>query len=62
MCVFVLSRVFVYQWGFVCLGNVGLWWPELVPNQRQLFIVVSEWGSDLGCHFPFCFLWVIVYV
>ena len=23
----------------------------MVPNQRQLFIVVSDWGSYLGCHF-----------
>ena len=27
----------------------------MVPNQRQLFIVVSDWGSYLGCHFPFWF-------
>ena len=25
----------------------------MVPNQRQLFIVVSDWGSYLGSHFPF---------
>jgi hypothetical protein len=56
MCVFVLSRVFVYLWVFICLGNVGLCWPELVPNQRQLFIVVSDWGSYLGCHFHFGFV------
>ena len=24
----------------------------MVPNQRQLFIVVSDWGSYLGSHFP----------
>ena len=48
--------VFCISMGFwYCLGNVGLWWPELVPNQRQLFIVVSDWGSYLGCHFPFWF-------
>ena len=23
----------------------------MVPNQRQLFIVVSDWGSYLGRHF-----------
>ena len=45
MLVFVLSRV------FVCL-----WWPDMVPNQRQLFIVVSDWGSYLGSHFPFVFV------
>ena len=49
-----LRFLYIYG-GFVCLGNVGLWWPELVPNQRQLFIVVSDWGSYLGCHFPFWF-------
>ena len=26
--------------------------PSMVPNQRQLFIIVSDWGSYLGCHFP----------
>ena len=47
---------FVYLWGFgIVLVNVGLWGPELVPNQRRLFIVVSDWGSYLGCHFPFWF-------
>ena len=32
----------------------------MVPNQRQLFIVVSDWGSYLGSHFPFWCLWVLV--
>ena len=26
----------------------------MVPNERQLFIVVSDWGSYLGSHFSFC--------
>ena len=26
----------------------------MVPNQRQLIIVVFDWGSYLGSHFPFC--------
>jgi hypothetical protein len=56
MCVFVLSRVFYISMGFWYVQvHVGLWWPELVPNQRQLLIVVSDWGSYLGCHFPFWF-------
>ena len=25
------------------------------PNQRQLSIVVSDWGSYIGCRFPFGF-------
>ena len=25
--------------------------PDMAPNQRQLFIVVSDWGSYLGSHF-----------
>ena len=28
----------------------------MVPNQRQLFIVVSDWGSYLGSHFPLVFV------
>ena len=26
----------------------------MVPNQRQLFIVISDWGSYLGSHFLIC--------
>ena len=29
-----------------------LGWPGMVPNQRQLSIVVSDWGSCLGSLFP----------
>ena len=29
-----------------------LCWPGVVPNQRQLSIVVSDWGSYLGSLFP----------
>ena len=28
----------------------------MVTNQRQLFIVVSDWGSYLGSHFPLVFV------
>ena len=31
---------------------VFLCWPGMVPNQRQLFSVVSDWGSYLGSLFP----------
>ena len=41
-----MSRVFSHLGFFVCLC-----WPDMVPNQRQLFIVVSDWGSYLGSHF-----------
>jgi hypothetical protein len=34
---------------FVCLCC-----PDMVPNQRQLFIVVSDWGLYLGSHFLIC--------
>ena len=38
------------------LVHLFLCWPGMVPYQRQLFIVVSDWGSYLGSHFPtgFC--------
>ena len=56
ICVFVLSR------GFVCLCGcllsrcfVCLWLPRLVLNQRQLFIVVSDWEPYLGSHIPWVF-------
>ena len=32
----------------------------MVPNQR--LIVVSDWGSFLGSHFPHCCLWDLVYI
>ena len=35
---------------FICLLL-----PRLVPNQRQLFIVVSDWGPYLGSHIPWVF-------
>ena len=44
----------------VCLGFLSsrvfvcLCWPDMVPNQRQLFIIVSDSGSYLGSHFPHC--------
>jgi hypothetical protein len=28
----------------------------MLPNQRQLFIVVYDWGSYLGSHFPIVFV------
>ena len=47
------TLVFVCLGFFVCVGVfVCLCWPDMVPNQRQLFIVVSDWGSYLGSHFP----------
>ena len=44
---FCKSRVVVCLGVFVCLC-----WLDMVPNQRQLFIIVSDWGSYLGSHFP----------
>ena len=54
------SKLFILcvGWGVIVtwVGHLGefvcLWWPDMVPNQRQLFIVVSDWGSYLGSHFP----------
>ena len=36
--------------------------PGMVPNQRQLSIVVSDWGSYLASLFPTCFWWDLVFV
>ena len=33
------------------LDFLFLCWPGMVPNQRQLSIVVSDWGSHLGSLF-----------
>jgi hypothetical protein len=39
--------------GNLCI--LFLSWPDMVPNQRQLSIVVSDWGSYLGSLFHlFC--------
>ena len=62
MLVFVLSRVFVCLVVLQVQVFVCLWWPDMVPNQRQLFIVVSDWGSYLGSHFPFCVRGFLLYV
>ena len=51
------TLVFVYLGGFVCLC-----WPDMVPNQRQLFIVLSDWGSYLGSQFSSFVLWDLDYV
>jgi hypothetical protein len=32
-----------------------LFLPSVVPNQRQLSSVVSDWGSYLSCDFPLGF-------
>ena len=51
MC-FCLVQGFLYIYGvLVCLGKCR----SMVANQRQLFIIVSDWGSYLVCHFPFWF-------
>jgi hypothetical protein len=39
-----------------------LCWPGMVPNQRQLSIIVSVWGSYLGSLFSTCCVWDLVYV
>ena len=41
---------------------VFLCWPCMVPNQRQLSIVVSDWRSYLGSPFSHLQLWDLVFV
>ena len=36
--------------------------PSVVPNQRQLFIVVSDWGSHISCHSPFGVCGILFFV
>jgi hypothetical protein len=52
-----MSRVVVGLGVFVFLC-----WPDMVPNQRQLFIVVSDWGSYLGSPVSHFLVWDLVYV
>ena len=37
-------------------------WPDMVLNQMQVLVVVSNWQPYLGSLFCHCGLWVIVYV
>jgi hypothetical protein len=48
---------------FVFLGFVYLYvWPDMVLNQRQVLVIVSDWEPYLGSMgFTVC-LWVIVHV
>ena len=41
---------------------VFLCWPDTVPNQRQLFLVVSDWASYLGSPVSHFLLWDLDYV
>ena len=41
-------------WGGHSMLSISLFWPSVVPNQRQLSIVVSDWESYLGSPFPTC--------
>jgi hypothetical protein len=47
-------------WAFCCLFHC--FWPIMVPNQRQLSIVVSDWGSYVGSPFSHFLLWDLVFV
>ena len=38
-----------------------LCWPGMVPNQRQLSVVVSDWRSYLGSLFSTFSLWDLVF-
>ena len=45
-----------------CLVFSFLCWPGMVPNHRQVSIVVSDWGSYLGSLFSPFSLWGLVFV
>ena len=50
--------------GILCVVTLFLYfcvWPGMVPNQRQLFIVVSDWEPYLGSLFSHYDLWVVVF-
>ena len=50
-------------WGVIWVGILVflfLFWPGMVPNQRQLSNVVSDWGSYLGSLFSTFSLWDLV--
>ena len=47
--------------GILCVVFLCVW-PSVVPNQRQLSIVVSDWESYLGSLFPPPRLWDLVLV
>ena len=49
-----VTWVGIFMFLFLC-------WPSMVPNQRQLFIVVSDWGSYLGSPFSHLRLWDLVF-
>ena len=58
------KKCFQQNWWNWCsyLGVLFLCWPGMVPNQRQLIIVVSDWGSYLGNHFPTVFCGILFWV
>ena len=37
-------------------------WPDMVLNQRQVLVIVSDWEPYLGSLFGVGFLWVFVLV
>ena len=53
-----MTRVGILSSLFICFLFL-CFWPGMVPNQRQLSIVVSDWESYLGSLFPTCVLWVV---
>ena len=44
-----------YSMFFISMFCVSVFWPDMVLNQGQLSIVVSDWESYLGSLFPFCY-------
>ena len=47
-------------WGGHSMLSISLFWPSMVPNQRQLSIVVSDLESYLGTFSHLC-LWVVIF-
>ena len=47
-------------WFVLCVIFLGVW-PGMVPNQRQLVIVVSDCEPYLGSLFSHYGLWVVVF-
>ena len=55
-----MTRVGILVSLFLCFLFI-CFWPSVVPNQRQLSIVVSDWESYLGIFFSHLMLRLIIY-
>ena len=65
------KALYIYIYIYVWFGQGGtrvgesmfslLFLPRVVPNQRQLSIIVSDWGSYISCDFAFGFCWRVIF-